>query len=258
MGFGTLGLFAVSVIDSSIIPLPVPGSTDLLLILLVAHRGSPVFAAVAATVGSILGGYLTWATGAKGGEAALHRYLPRRFGKRLSEWVEKSGTVAVTAVRVASSAFSADAVVACRRRFRGFAEEVSDFLQPGEDVSLCAGSLACRYLRPGGGSRFSPIPGRLEHHHHVDLFGLGGGWYPVRPVEVSPPAATARHAPRALPSARNNARGLSVMKVSLEAHGLTCKLRATSGCSQSLRENSFCEGYGLQPVHLTTQSMTLI
>jgi membrane protein YqaA with SNARE-associated domain len=96
MGFGTLGLFAVSVIDSSIIPLPVPGSTDLLLILLVAHRGSPVIAAVAAIAGSILGGYLTWATGAKGGEAALHRYLPRRFGKRLSKWVEKSGTVAVT------------------------------------------------------------------------------------------------------------------------------------------------------------------
>jgi membrane protein YqaA with SNARE-associated domain len=64
--------------------------------LLVAHRGDPVFAAVAAIVGSILGGYLTWATGAKGGEAALHRYLPRRFGKRLSGWVEKRGAVAVT------------------------------------------------------------------------------------------------------------------------------------------------------------------
>jgi membrane protein YqaA with SNARE-associated domain len=96
MGFGALGLFAVSVIDSSIIPLPVPGSTDLLLILLVAHRGNPVFAAVAATVGSILGGYLTWVTGEKGGEAALHRYLPRRFGKRLSGWVEKRGVGAVT------------------------------------------------------------------------------------------------------------------------------------------------------------------
>jgi membrane protein YqaA with SNARE-associated domain len=95
MGFGTLGLFAVSLIDSSIIPLPVPGSTDLLLILLVAHRGSPVFAAVAAILGSILGGYLTWATGAKGGEAALHRYLPRRFGKRLSARVEKRGVGAV-------------------------------------------------------------------------------------------------------------------------------------------------------------------
>jgi membrane protein YqaA with SNARE-associated domain len=96
MGFGTLGLFVVSVIDSSIIPLPVPGSTDLLLILLVAHRANPVLAAVAATVGSILGGYLTWGTGSKGGEAALHRHLPRRFSKRLFGWVERNGTVAVT------------------------------------------------------------------------------------------------------------------------------------------------------------------
>jgi membrane protein YqaA with SNARE-associated domain len=97
MGFGTLALFVVSVIDSSIIPLPVPGSTDLLLILLVAHRGDPVLAAVAATAGSILGGYLTWGTGSKGGEAALHRYLPKRFSKRLFGWVERNGTVAVVA-----------------------------------------------------------------------------------------------------------------------------------------------------------------
>jgi membrane protein YqaA with SNARE-associated domain len=96
MGFGTLGLFAVSVIDSSIIPLPLPGSTDLLLILLVAHRANPVVAAFAAITGSMLGGYLTWASGAKGGEAALHRYLPKRVGSRLFGWVEKNGTLAVT------------------------------------------------------------------------------------------------------------------------------------------------------------------
>jgi membrane protein YqaA with SNARE-associated domain len=96
MGFGTMGLFVVSVIDSSIIPLPVPGSTDLLLILLVAHGANPVLAAVAATVGSILGGYLTWGTGSKGGEAALHRYLPKRFARQLTGWVERNGTLAVT------------------------------------------------------------------------------------------------------------------------------------------------------------------
>jgi membrane protein YqaA with SNARE-associated domain len=95
MSFGTVGLFAVSVIDSSIIPLPVPGSTDLLLILLVVHRADPFLAAIAATVGSILGGYLTWGTGSKGGEAALHRYMPKRFARRLTGWVESKGTLAV-------------------------------------------------------------------------------------------------------------------------------------------------------------------
>jgi membrane protein YqaA with SNARE-associated domain len=96
MGFGTMGLFVVSTIDSSIIPLPLPGSTDLLLILLVAHRANPFLAAIAAIAGSILGGYFTWAAGAKGGEAALHRYLPKRFAKPLSRWVENNGTLAVT------------------------------------------------------------------------------------------------------------------------------------------------------------------
>jgi membrane protein YqaA with SNARE-associated domain len=96
MGFGTMGLFVVSTIDSSIIPLPLPGSTDLLLILLMAHGAAPVLAAIAALAGSILGGYLTWGAGAKGGEAALHRYLPKRFARRLTGWVEKNGTLAVT------------------------------------------------------------------------------------------------------------------------------------------------------------------
>jgi membrane protein YqaA with SNARE-associated domain len=124
MGFGTMGLFVVSVIDSSIIPLPVPGSTDLLLILLVAHRANPVLAAVAATVGSILGGYLSWGTGSKGGEAALQRYLPKRFAKRLSGWVEKNGTLAVTASALIPPPFpltpillAAGALGVSRRRF---------------------------------------------------------------------------------------------------------------------------------------------
>jgi membrane protein YqaA with SNARE-associated domain len=96
MGFGTMGLFVVSTIDSSIIPLPLPGSTDLLLILLVAHRADPVLAALAALAGSILGGYLTWSAGAKGGVAAVHRCVPKRFAGRLTGWVERNGMFAVT------------------------------------------------------------------------------------------------------------------------------------------------------------------
>ena len=124
MGFGTMGLFVVSVIDSSIIPLPVPGSTDLLLILLVAHRGDPVLAAIAATAGSILGGYLTWGTGAKGGEAALHRHMPKRFARRLTGWVQSKGTVAVTVAALLPPPFplmplllAAGALGVSRRRF---------------------------------------------------------------------------------------------------------------------------------------------
>jgi membrane protein YqaA with SNARE-associated domain len=124
MGFGTMGLFVVSVIDSSIIPLPIPGSTDLLLILLVAHGANPVLAAIAATVGSILGGYLNWGAGSKGGEAALQRYLPKRFAKQLSGWVERNGILAVTTSALLPPPFpltplllAAGALGVSRRRF---------------------------------------------------------------------------------------------------------------------------------------------
>ena len=97
MSFGTLGLFVVSAIDSSIIPLPLPGSTDLLLILLVAHRANPILAVLAATAGSISGGYFTWGAGAKGGEATLPRYMPKRLVSRLTRQVERNGVLAVSA-----------------------------------------------------------------------------------------------------------------------------------------------------------------
>jgi membrane protein YqaA with SNARE-associated domain len=98
MSFGAIGLFAVSVIDSSIIPLPLPGSTDLLLILLVAHRANPIVAAIAAIAGSILGGYFTWAAGAKGGEAALPRYMPKKLVGRVTSQVGKHGVLAVSII----------------------------------------------------------------------------------------------------------------------------------------------------------------
>lgn len=93
--FGGLGLFFVSFVDSSIIPLPVPGSTDLLLILLVARRASAFWMAVLAILGSVAGGYFTWGTGEKGGEAALRRHLSGRSEERVTGWVKQHGAVAV-------------------------------------------------------------------------------------------------------------------------------------------------------------------
>jgi membrane protein YqaA with SNARE-associated domain len=92
---GAVGVFVVSVIDSSIIPLPLPGSTDLLILLLVANRGDPWLLAVAAISGSVIGGYLTWSAGKKGGESMLQHYVPQRFLKPISRWVEKHGVLTV-------------------------------------------------------------------------------------------------------------------------------------------------------------------
>jgi membrane protein YqaA with SNARE-associated domain len=92
---GALGLFSVAVIDSSVIPLPLPGSTDLLLLWLVAHDGDPWLLAAYAIAGSILGGYTTWHIGRSGGEAALRYYVPKRLLGRIVGWVERHRILAV-------------------------------------------------------------------------------------------------------------------------------------------------------------------
>jgi membrane protein YqaA with SNARE-associated domain len=92
---GALGLFSVAVVDSSFIPLPLPGSTDLLLLWLVAHGRDPWLLAPLAILGSLVGGYATWDLGRRGGEAALHRHVPARFLRRITGWVEHHRILAV-------------------------------------------------------------------------------------------------------------------------------------------------------------------
>ncbi|MFZ1939998.1 MAG: VTT domain-containing protein [Terracidiphilus sp.] len=92
---GVLGLFSVAVIDSSPIPLPLPGSTDLLLLWLVAYGGDPWLLAAFAIAGSLVGGYATWNLGRRGGEEALRRYVPARLLSRVTGWVERHRILAV-------------------------------------------------------------------------------------------------------------------------------------------------------------------
>jgi membrane protein YqaA with SNARE-associated domain len=92
---GALGLFSVAVIDSSVIPLPLPGSTDLLLLWLVAHNGDPWLLAAMAIAGSLVGGYTTWHVGRRGGEATLQRHVPARILKRVIVWVKHHPILAV-------------------------------------------------------------------------------------------------------------------------------------------------------------------
>jgi membrane protein YqaA with SNARE-associated domain len=95
MNLGVLGLFSVAVLDSSVAPLTLPGSTDLLLLWLVAHGGDPWLLAPCAVAGSILGGYTTWHIGRRSGEAALRHYVPARLLRRMVSWVDRHRILAV-------------------------------------------------------------------------------------------------------------------------------------------------------------------
>lgn len=92
---GIPGVFAVAALDSSMIRVSLPGSTDLLVLLLASHDGRPWLLALAATAGSVLGGYLTWAAGKKSGESLLRRHVPARFLSHAREWVTHRGALTV-------------------------------------------------------------------------------------------------------------------------------------------------------------------
>jgi membrane protein YqaA with SNARE-associated domain len=121
---GALGLFSVAVVDSSPIPLPLPGSTDLLLLWLVAYGGDPWLLAALAIAGSLVGGYSTWHLGRRGGEAALRRYVPKRLLGRVVRWVERHRILAVflpavlpPPIPLLPFALAAGALGVSRRRF---------------------------------------------------------------------------------------------------------------------------------------------
>jgi membrane protein YqaA with SNARE-associated domain len=79
--FGAFGLFALAILDSS--PVPTFGGPDILLAILVSTRIDPWYEyAAVATMGSIIGAYVTFRLARKAGEA----YLDHRFGAKRVSW----------------------------------------------------------------------------------------------------------------------------------------------------------------------------
>jgi len=79
---GGPGLILLGLADNSLIPLP--GSTDVVTILLAAHhRNLWMYYAIMATAGAVLGGYLTYRMARKGGKETLEK----RFSKKKTDKV---------------------------------------------------------------------------------------------------------------------------------------------------------------------------
>ena len=93
--FGIIGIFLVSIVDSSFVPLPIPGVTDIMLVLFAAQHANLFLLVLAATAGSALGGYLSYQVGHAGGMQFLEKHVPERIFKRVTGWMETHAILAV-------------------------------------------------------------------------------------------------------------------------------------------------------------------
>src|SRR5438067_9757809 len=87
-GFGLFGLFLVSIVDSSFVPLPVPGVTDIMIIVMAAQHANLFLLVGLSTLGSALGGYFSFKVAHSGGVAFLEKHVPERTYKRVTGWME--------------------------------------------------------------------------------------------------------------------------------------------------------------------------
>src|SRR5207245_1668332 len=87
---GGVGLILLGLADNSVVPMP--GSMDALTIVLSAHQKSwwPYYA-VMATLGGIVGAYVTYGLGFKSGEQALEKKLPKKKAERIYKLFKRYG-----------------------------------------------------------------------------------------------------------------------------------------------------------------------
>jgi len=93
--FGIFGIFFVSIVDSSFVPLPIPGVTDIMLIVMSARHENVILLVLLATAGSAVGGWFSHHVGQRGGMAFLQKHVPPRIFKRVCEWMESHAILSV-------------------------------------------------------------------------------------------------------------------------------------------------------------------
>lgn len=93
--FGLFGVFLVSIVDSSFVPLPLPGVTDIMIVIIAAQHKGWLLLVLLATCGSALGGYFSYQVGQSGGMAFLEKHVPPRIFKRVCGWMERNAILSV-------------------------------------------------------------------------------------------------------------------------------------------------------------------
>lgn len=93
---GLIGLLPLSAVDSSFVPLPLPGVTDILLVVFAAAHANVFLLVFLATLGSAIGGLLSHAVGQAGGMAFLEKHVPPATLKRVTSWMETHAILSVS------------------------------------------------------------------------------------------------------------------------------------------------------------------
>jgi membrane protein YqaA with SNARE-associated domain len=87
--FGLFGLFLVSIIGSSFVPIPIPGLTDIMIVIFAAQSHDWFLIVLLTTAGSTLGGYINYQVGKSGGMAFIKKRTSPRIFKLISDWMGK-------------------------------------------------------------------------------------------------------------------------------------------------------------------------
>jgi membrane protein YqaA with SNARE-associated domain len=93
---GVVGLLLVSIVDSSFVPLPIPGVTDIMLIVYAAAHENVFLLVAIATVGSALGGLFSHAVGQAGGMAFLEKRVSPKLLALVTGWMERHAILSVS------------------------------------------------------------------------------------------------------------------------------------------------------------------
>jgi membrane protein YqaA with SNARE-associated domain len=95
LSFGLVGLFLVSIVDSSFIPLPIPGVTDIMVVVLAAQHSNLILLVGITTLGSALGGLFSHKVGQAGGMAFIEKHISPRIFRRVCDWMERHAVLSV-------------------------------------------------------------------------------------------------------------------------------------------------------------------
>jgi membrane protein YqaA with SNARE-associated domain len=97
-GLGGPGLIFLGILDNTPFISAPPGSIDLFVILLAAHRHdwwAWAYYALMATIGEVMGGYLTYRLAEKGGQVTLEKKVGKSRAQKLYKAFEKHGSATV-------------------------------------------------------------------------------------------------------------------------------------------------------------------